>query len=167
MNEIALVILTSFLSKQRMLNIISLLYLPLLPVPTEPSKAPNGVGVTALDATTFSVTWLPLSREDSKGIVRHYDVMYQWKNISNGKWVHVRRRARMTYLVLRKLQLCTEYRISVRACTKVGCGPFSTTVAKVTAGKSMVDVIHSISFGLGAFKKIFYYCSLIIAEDNI
>ena len=102
---------------------------------TEPSIAPTELQITAVNATTFTVSWSALSREQSNGEV----VMYEVKCESYHKLFSVHQQqlnTTATFVLLEGLRLCLNYHIHVRAYTTIGPGPYSNPVTKFAAGMS-------------------------------
>ena len=93
-----------------------------------PSFGPDNVVTTELNETTFNISWAPLPTEKSNGIV----VLYE----ANAELVATRGRSRRevarskglnttkTFAVFKDFRTCSQYRISVRAFTAVGPGPY-------------------------------------------
>ncbi|XP_048579387.1 receptor-type tyrosine-protein phosphatase S isoform X5 [Nematostella vectensis] len=91
-----------------------------------PSAPPLGVNHTEINSTTFNISWNPIPKDQSNGIITSYDL-----ELSSGQ---ARRRRRslteslnstLTYIVLHNLESCTIYHLRVRARTRKGPGPYS------------------------------------------
>ena len=105
----------------------------------EPSVGPDNVSLAELNKTTFSISWAPLTREESYGKVILYDVKEEL--VSGGK--RQKRSAissrtlntTTTFVVLYDLFLCSQYQVSVRAYTKAGPGPYSQPMVLQTSSE--------------------------------
>lgn len=94
---------------------------------SEPSVAPNDVSFSALNQTTFTISWSPLARKESYGKVISYEVKASLvssgsrlkRSPANSKTVNTTR----AFVILYDIQPC--YNVSVRAYTKAGPGPYS------------------------------------------
>ncbi|XP_048579427.1 receptor-type tyrosine-protein phosphatase S isoform X3 [Nematostella vectensis] len=91
-----------------------------------PSAPPLGVNHAEINSTTFNISWNPIPKDQSNGIITSYDL-----ELSSGQ---ARRRRRslteslnstLTYIVLHNLENCTIYHLRVRARTGKGPGPYS------------------------------------------
>lgn len=98
----------------------------------EPSVAPDNVSPTKVNETTFNISWAALMREKSNGKIVMYDVKEELmsrrtrrkRSPTSSKTVNTT----ATFVVLYELPLCSRYRVSVRAYTKAGPGPYSQPV---------------------------------------
>ena len=93
-----------------------------------PSFGPDNFVTTELNETTFNISWASLPTKKSNGIV----ILYEAK----AELVLTRPRSRRavpsskvfnttkTFAVLKDFLTCSQYRISVRAFTVVGPGPY-------------------------------------------
>ncbi|XP_048579514.1 uncharacterized protein LOC5502674 isoform X2 [Nematostella vectensis] len=91
-----------------------------------PSAPPSGVNHAEINSTTFNISWNPIPKDQSNGIITSYDL-----ELSSGQ---ARLRSRslpeslnstLTYIVLHDLENCTIYHLRVRARTGKGPGPYS------------------------------------------
>ncbi|KAK2554959.1 Receptor-type tyrosine-protein phosphatase delta [Acropora cervicornis] len=101
----------------------------------KPSTAPSNIALQPFNETSYTISWDPLPREKSNGVVLAYEVKYtsvyyrgspsssapRYQNTTN------------TMVTLQGLTLCSTYRVLVRAYTSAGAGPFSPTLEIVTA----------------------------------
>ena len=104
-----------------------------------PSFGPSTFVTTELNETTFNISWSPLPTEKSNGIV----VLYEAK----AELVVTRTRSQLavtsskglnttkTFAVFDDFLTCSLYRISVRAFTAVGPGPYGTATLLQTSSK--------------------------------
>ena len=106
----------------------------------EPSYGPANVSFTDVNKTILNISWAPLPREHSNGVIILYNVKEellfrgarQKRSPLSSKSVNTTN----TFILLSGLLLCSQYQVSVRAYTKVGPGPYSPPVELPrTAGK--------------------------------
>ena len=134
------VFLQQFSSPVALCSLLSLLFLMIVrtffPVP---SFAPSGLTVEEANDITFNVSWRPLPRNESNGVITDYEV-------SNGYTSQKRRRradsrpdvqtkTSKTWILLTGLASCRKYSIKVRAYTSVGPGPYTDPQTRTTAGE--------------------------------
>lgn len=94
----------------------------------EPRVGPNSVSLSRANETTWNISWAPLPREKSYGKVIMYNVKEELlsrakrrkRSSISSRTVNTTR----TYFVLYDMQLCSRFRVSVRAYTKAGPGPY-------------------------------------------
>ena len=110
----------------------------------EPSVGPANVSFVSYNKTTFNISWLPLTREESYGKVILYDVKQEL--LPRGK--HQKRsissrmlNTTMTFVVSYDLLLCSQYNVSVRAYTKAGPGPYTQPIVLETSSEYDHDVL--------------------------
>ena len=115
-------------------NIIIFLF-PLL----EPSVGPDSVSFAELNGTTYNISWAPLIREKSYGKVILYDVKEellikgtrQKRSPISSRTLNTT----ATFVVLYDLPCCSQYRVSVRAYTNAGPGPYSQPMVLETSSE--------------------------------
>ncbi|XP_022805722.1 Down syndrome cell adhesion molecule homolog [Stylophora pistillata] len=98
----------------------------------EPSYGPANVSFTEVNKTILNISWAPLPREHSNGVIILYNVKEellsrdtrQKRSPLSSKSVNTTN----TLILLNGLLLCSQYQVSVRAYTKVGPGPYSPPV---------------------------------------
>ena len=93
-----------------------------------PSFGPDNFVTTELNETTFNISWAPLPTEKSNGIVVNYEAAAELvvtrarsrRAVASSKGFNTTE----TFAVLKDFLTCSQYRISVRAFTVVGPGPY-------------------------------------------
>ena len=113
-------------------NIIIFLF-PLL----EPSVGPDSVSFAELNGTTYNISWAPLIREKSYGKVILYDVKEELLGTRQKRSPISSRtlNTTATFVVLYDLPRCSQYRVSVRAYTNAGPGPYSQPMVLETSSE--------------------------------
>ena len=99
-----------------------------------PSSAPASVAVQDFNATAFNVSWRPLSRNQSNGIIIAYEVQYGSKRHRRALVEDSLVNTTAEFVLLLNLAPCTEYSVTVRAYTGAGPGPYSGAVTKFSSG---------------------------------
>ena len=114
-----------------------------------PASPPLNVAATVLSSTKIQVNWTEVLEIDRNGIIIQYQVMYEPLK-TFGVLTKLAVNTTSLSLTLMDLEECVEYKISVRAYTSVGPGPYSVGIVYKTFedGKSYVDVYtkHFIEF---------------------
>jgi len=113
-----------------------------------PSVGPANVSYVASNKTTFNISWVPLSIENSHGMVILYDVKEEFlprgkrqkRSPSNSTTLNTT----ATYVVLYDLLLCSQYHVSVRAYTKVGPGPYSQPMVLETSSEYNHNIVYTL-----------------------
>ena len=93
-----------------------------------PSFGPDNLVTTELNETTFNISWAPLPTEKSNGIVILYEAKAELvltgprsrRAVASSKGLNTTK----TFVVLKDFLTGSQYRISVRAFTVVGPGPY-------------------------------------------
>ncbi|XP_073227861.1 uncharacterized protein [Porites lutea] len=93
-----------------------------------PSFGPDNLVTTELNETTFNISWAPLPTEKSNGILILYEAKAELvltrprsrRAVASSKGLNTTK----TFAVLKDFLTCSQYRISVRAFTVVGPGPY-------------------------------------------
>ena len=105
-----------------------------------PSFGPDNFVTTELNETTFNISWAPLPTEKSNGIVVLYEAYVELvatkgrsrrTAVASSKGVNTTK----TFAVLYDFLTCSQYRISVRAFTAVGPGPYGPATQLQTSSK--------------------------------
>ena len=102
---------------------------------SEPSTSPSNIASQPLNETSYKISWDPLPREKSNGVVLAYEVKYT-RVYYRGSPSSSAARYQNTTDTLHGLTLCSTYQVLVRAYTSAGAGPFSPTLEIVTTGRS-------------------------------
>ena len=97
-----------------------------------------------MNETSYNITWDPLTREKSNGVVLAYEVKYSRVNHVGSPSSSAPRyqNATDTLVTLQGLTLCSTYHVLVRAYTSAGVGPFSPALEIVTNGRSSNDHVY-------------------------
>ena len=111
---------------------------------SEPSSAPSNIALQPFNQTSYTISWDPLAREKSNGVVLAYEVKYTrvYYKGSPSSSAPRYQNTTDTMVTLQGLTLCSTYRVFVRAYTSAGAGPFSPTLEIVTAGRSSNDHVY-------------------------
>ena len=120
LSNTSVIITTSFFKS---LNVKSLNFFLIAP-----SFGPDNVVTTELNETTFNISWALLPTEKSNGIVILYEAKAELvltrpnsrRAVASSKGLNTTK----TFAVLMDFHTCSQYRISVRAFTVVGPGPY-------------------------------------------
>ncbi|XP_074611771.1 uncharacterized protein LOC141866210 isoform X4 [Acropora palmata] len=101
----------------------------------KPSTAPSNIALQPFNETSYTISWDPLPREKSNGVVLAYEVKYTsvYYRGSPSSSAPRYQNTTDTMVTLQGLTLCSTYRVLVRAYTSAGAGPFSATLEIVTA----------------------------------
>ncbi|KAK2569714.1 Receptor-type tyrosine-protein phosphatase S [Acropora cervicornis] len=101
----------------------------------KPSTAPSNIALQPFNETSYTISWDPLPREKSNGVVLAYEVKYTsvYYRGSPSSSAPRYQNTTDTMVTLQGLTLCSTYRVLVRAYTSAGAGPFSPTLEIVTA----------------------------------
>ena len=110
---------------------------------SEPSFAPSNIASQPLNKTSYNISWDPLPREKSNGVVLAYEVKYT-RVYYRGSPTSSAPRYQNTTDTLQGLTLCSTYHVLVRAYTSAGAGPFSPTLEIFTNGRSSNDHVYRI-----------------------
>ena len=104
-----------------------------------PSFAPSGLTLEEANDTTFNVSWRPLPRNESNGVITNYEVSYGYTSQKRRRRADsradVQANTSKTWILLTGLPPCRKYSIKVRAYTSVGPGPYSDPQTRTTAGE--------------------------------
>ncbi|KAK3755298.1 hypothetical protein QZH41_014606, partial [Actinostola sp. cb2023] len=115
-----------------------------------PSRSPEGITAKALNAHALLVTWQPLSRQHTNGILKGYHVHYR-KKTANASIIRnaVTVNASILDVTIKGLEPNTDYEIWIEAFTVKGTGPGSdivtATTLKIVPGQPQdvrVDVLN-------------------------
>ena len=94
-----------------------------------PSVSPANVSFVSYNKTTFNISWVPLTREETYSKVILYDVkeelLSRGKRQERSPSISRTLNTTATFVVLYDLPFCSQYNVSVRAYTKAGPGPYS------------------------------------------
>ena len=104
-----------------------------------PSFGPGTFVTTELNEITFNISWAPLPTEKSNGIVVLYEAKAELvvtrtrsrRAVTSSKGLNTTK----TFAVFYDFLTCSQYRISVRAFTAVGHGPYGTATLLQTSSK--------------------------------
>ncbi|XP_065067823.1 roundabout homolog 2-like isoform X2 [Rhopilema esculentum] len=83
-----------------------------------PSAAPMLGNITAISSTSISVTFFPLQSTMLNGILQAYDIRISSTQDKEHKFL-----TNNTHLIVTSLRKFTRYTVTIRACTRAGCGP--------------------------------------------
>ncbi len=86
---------------------------------------------TVLSSTEIQVNWTEVAEIDQNGVITEYEVMYE-PLMTFGVLNTTTIRTINLFTVLFGLEKYVEYNISVRAYTRVGPGPYSVGIIKIT-----------------------------------
>ncbi|XP_015753443.1 PREDICTED: receptor-type tyrosine-protein phosphatase mu-like [Acropora digitifera] len=102
----------------------------------KPSTAPSNIASQRLNDTSYRISWDPLTRETSNGVVLAYEVKYTRVYFRGSPSSSAPRfqNTTDTMVTLQGLTLCSTYDVLVRAYTSAGEGPFSPPLEIVTNG---------------------------------
>ncbi|XP_074611775.1 uncharacterized protein LOC141866211 isoform X2 [Acropora palmata] len=102
----------------------------------KPSSAPSNIASQSFNETSYTISWDPLTKEKSNGLVSTYEVKYTrvYYRGSPSSSAPRFQNTTDTMVTLQGLTLCSTYHVLVRAYTSAGAGPFSPTLENVTAG---------------------------------
>ena len=95
---------------------------------SEPSTSPHDITSNKMNETTYRISWSPLPRNTSNGIVIAYEVK-QTKLSTTARSVStpsVLQNTSDTFIVLTDLLSCSVYKVEVRAYTSAGPGVFGS-----------------------------------------
>ena len=114
---------------------------------SEPSTFPPNIASQPLNETSYKISWGPLTREKSNGVVLSYEVKYTRVYHVGSQSSSASRYQNTTdsMVTLQGLTLCSTYHVLVRAYTSAGAGPFSSTLEIVTTGRSSNDHVYCTS----------------------
>ena len=102
-----------------------------------PGVGPDNVVTSKLNESTFNISWTPLARDKSYGNVIQYEV--NGELVSRGMRTKRATASKIilnsteTFAVLFEMKLCSQYKLSVRAYTSAGPGPYSKALVLQTA----------------------------------
>ena len=122
---------------QHITYICMYVYTPLFPPPV-PSAAPE-FSVTAVTATSITITWQPLPPCEQNGVITNYTIAYRMEGGTDSEIV-VDAANRMH--VVEPLTPYTNYTIKMAASTSVGCGDFGPEMTVSTDESSEAQVIR-------------------------
>ena len=108
---------------------------------SEPSTSPSNIASQPLNETSYKISWDPLPREKSNGVVLAYEMKYK-RVYYRGTASSSAARYQNTTDTLHGLTLCSTYQVLVRAYTSAGAGPFSAALEIVTTGRSSKDHVY-------------------------
>ena len=126
-------------------------YMGLFPVA---SFAPSGLTVEEANDTTFNVSWRPLPRNESNGVITDYEVSYGYASQKRRRRADssadVQVKTSKTWTLLTGLSPGGKYSIKVRAYTAVGPGPYSDPQTRTKAGersmcKRRLEVVNQVT----------------------
>ena len=104
---------------------------------SEPSASPHNITSEKMSETTYRISWNPLPRNTSNGIVIAYEVK-QTKLSTTTRSVStptVLQNTSDTFIILTDLLSCSVYKVEVRAYTLAGPGVFGSIARDiVTSG---------------------------------
>ena len=104
-----------------------------------PRFAPSGLTVEEANDTTFNVSWRPLPRNESNGVITDYEVSYGYTSQKRRRRADssadLQAKTSKTWILLTGLPPCRKYSIKVRAYTSVGPGPYSDPQTRTAAGE--------------------------------
>ncbi|KAM7435782.1 Protein sidekick-1 [Porites harrisoni] len=114
-----------------------------------PSFGPDTFFTTELNETTFNISWAPLPKEKSNGIVVLYEANAELvatrgrsrRSVASSKGVNTTK----TFAVLYDFLTCSQYSISVRAFTAVGPGPYGPATQLQTSTASQAPTNLSVT----------------------
>ena len=109
---------------------------------TAPSGPPTNVTVSIESSTSILVSWSEVPAIDRNGIITQYEVVYEpLETFGEMIGSHAINTTNMT-VTLSNLQEDVDYKMSVRAYTSAGPGPFSAEVENRTSedGKTVSDI---------------------------
>ena len=95
---------------------------------SEPSTSPHDITSNKMNETTYRISWSPLPRNTSNGIVIAYEVK-QTKLSTTTRSLStptVLQNTSDTFIVLTDLLSCSVYKVEVRAYTSAGPGVFGS-----------------------------------------
>ena len=98
------------------------------PLLTVPSEGPKGISFDDVGQTTYNISWAPLAREKRNGIITEYEIKREKASTgarskrSTGDITYSK--SENTFAVVSGFQPGCKYKISVRAFTTIGPGPF-------------------------------------------
>ena len=97
-----------------------------------PASPPQNVTATVLSSTEIQVNWTEVIEIDQNGIITEYEVMYEPLMNFSGLITTLTVNTTNLFITLMDLQEYVEYKISVRAYTSVGPGPYSVGIVDRT-----------------------------------
>ncbi|KXJ20894.1 Down syndrome cell adhesion molecule [Exaiptasia diaphana] len=109
-----------------------------------PSKPPQNVTARYLGSNSVVVSWKPVDKEFTNGVIVGYYVYYQvaWTNVSYWEKEYISSDKTKAYL--KNLKDVTLYRIEVSAATKIGEGPRSRGLFIKTGKASLLCLPFSL-----------------------
>ena len=99
---------------------------------TEPDAPPQNVMTVVLSSTEIEVSWEEVPAINENGIITMYEVQYIPLETFDGQVSTNTADISMLFTVLTGLEEYVEYRISVRAYTSAGPGPYSDGIVERT-----------------------------------
>ncbi|XP_015757056.1 PREDICTED: uncharacterized protein LOC107336496 isoform X2 [Acropora digitifera] len=105
----------------------------------KPSTSPSNIASQPLNETSYKISWDPLTREKSNGVVLVYEVKYTrvYHVGSQSSFASRYQNTTDTTVTLQGLTLCSAYHVFVRAYTSAGAGPFNPTLEIVTTASAL------------------------------
>ena len=110
---------------------------------SEPSTAPSNIASQSLNGVSYKISWDPLTREKSNGVVLAYEVNYTrvYYRRSPSSSAPRYQNTTGTMVTLQGLIACSTYDVLVRAYTSAGAGPFSPPSKIVAHGRSNNNIV--------------------------
>ena len=94
---------------------------------SEPSASPHNITWKKMNETTYRISWNPLPRNTSNGIVIAYEVKLSTSQTARSvSTPSVLQNTSDTFIVLTDLLSCSVYKVEVRAYTSAGPGVFGS-----------------------------------------
>ena len=114
---------------------------------TAPSEGPNGLSFQEVNQTTYNISWDPLAREYSNGIIIGHEIKREKASTearskpSIGDTTYSNSANNFKFALVTGFQPGCIYRISVRAFTSAGGGPFGENKTLKISSKSISSTI--------------------------
>ena len=112
---------------------------------TAPSEGPEGVSFQEVNQTTYNISWYPLARERRNGIIIGHEIKREKASTearskpSIGDTTYSN--STNNFALVTGFQPGCNYRISVRAFTSAGGGPFGENKTLKISSKSLSSAI--------------------------
>ena len=109
---------------------------------SEPSASPHNITSEKMNETTYRISWNPLPRNISNGIVIAYEVnqtkLFTSRTVRSVSTPSILQNISDTFIVLTGLTSCSVYKVEVRAYTSAGPGVFGRLTGNIaTTGISI------------------------------